>query len=89
MGLYAETAIVDDRLSLAEQGKQTPVFVSVCSKQTEACRFRFLFAGNKRKLPFPLVLLSICEIPETCSRGDVQTWTVETWGHGDMGTWGH
>jgi hypothetical protein len=29
-----------------------PFSVSVCSKQTEVCRFRFPFAANKRKLPF-------------------------------------
>jgi hypothetical protein len=48
-----ETAIVDYRLSFADQGKQTSVFsVSVFSKQTEVCHFRFPFAKNKRKLPF-------------------------------------
>jgi hypothetical protein len=37
MGKFAET-IVDYRLSLADQGKQTSV--SVCSKQTEIAVFR-------------------------------------------------
>jgi hypothetical protein len=50
MGTYAETAIVDYRLSFADQEKQT--FVSICSKQIEVCRFRFPFAENRRKLPF-------------------------------------
>jgi hypothetical protein len=36
MGMFAETAIVDYRLSFGNQGKQTSVFL-------------FLFAANKRK----------------------------------------
>jgi hypothetical protein len=40
-------------LSFADQGKQTSVSISVSSKQTEIFCFRFLFAENKRKLPFP------------------------------------
>jgi hypothetical protein len=42
--MFAETAIVDYRLSLANQGKQIPFSVSVFSKQTEGCRFHFPFA---------------------------------------------
>jgi hypothetical protein len=42
MDMFAETAIVDNRLSFADQGKQTSV--SVYSKQTKVCRFRFPFA---------------------------------------------
>ncbi len=41
MGKFAETAIVDYRLSYANQGKQTSIF-----------RFRFLFVADKRKSPF-------------------------------------
>jgi hypothetical protein len=43
---------------LPTKGNKLPFSVFVCSKQTEVCRFRFLFAANKRKLPFsvfPLV----------------------------------
>jgi hypothetical protein len=29
-----------------------------CSKQTEVCCFRFLFAANKRKLPFSVNFVS-------------------------------
>jgi hypothetical protein len=50
MGTFAETAIVDCRLSFANQGKQTTV--SVRNKQMEICCFRFPFAANKRKLLF-------------------------------------
>jgi hypothetical protein len=53
MGTFAETAIIDYRLSCADQGKQTFVFLlrfqqtnirlpfplSVCSKQTEVIIF--------------------------------------------------
>jgi hypothetical protein len=50
MGTFAETAIVVYRLSIKE--KQLPFSVSVCSKQTEVYRLRFLLAAKKRKLPF-------------------------------------
>jgi hypothetical protein len=40
MGKFAETAILDYRLSFADHGKQTSFSVSVCSKQTEVNRFR-------------------------------------------------
>jgi hypothetical protein len=50
MSRFAETAILYYRLSFADQGKRT--FVSVCSKQTEVCRFRFPFAENKRNCRF-------------------------------------
>jgi hypothetical protein len=42
----------DYHLSFANQGKQTLFSVSVGSKQTEVCHFRFPFAANKWKLPF-------------------------------------
>jgi hypothetical protein len=35
MGKYAEIAFVDYRLSFTEGGNKLPVFVFVCSKQTE------------------------------------------------------
>jgi hypothetical protein len=55
MDKFAETAIIDYRLSFADQGKQISVFrfrlqqtngnlpfpFSVCSKQTEVAVFRF------------------------------------------------
>jgi hypothetical protein len=47
MGTFVKTAIVNYRLSFAA----FPFSVSVCSKQTEVCRFRFPFAANKRKSP--------------------------------------
>jgi hypothetical protein len=39
MGTFAETANINNRLSFADQGKQTSVF-------------RFPFATNRQKLPF-------------------------------------
>jgi hypothetical protein len=52
MGTFAETAIVDKRSSMANQGEQTSVEIYVCGEKTEVCLFRFLFAANKQKLPF-------------------------------------
>jgi hypothetical protein len=37
---------------LATMADQLPFYVSVFSKETEVCRFRFLFAANKQKLRF-------------------------------------
>jgi hypothetical protein len=39
---------LDNRLSFADQGKQTSV--SVCSKQTKVCRFRFPFAEKQTEV---------------------------------------
>ncbi len=66
MGTFAETAIVDYRLSFVDQGKQTSV--SVCSKQTEVCRFRFPFVENERKLPF-----SVSSVFRLRKHGDMET----------------
>jgi hypothetical protein len=52
MSLFAETAIVDYRLSFADQGKQLPFSVSVCDKQTEVSHFNFPIGANKRRSPF-------------------------------------
>ncbi len=37
---------------LPTKENKLPFSVPVCSKQTEVCRFNFLFAANKRKSPF-------------------------------------
>jgi hypothetical protein len=46
MGTFAET-IVDYRLPFATKKNKLPFPVSVCSKQTEVCRFHFTFTLNK------------------------------------------
>ncbi len=48
MGTLAETAIIYYRWSFANQGKKPQFSVSVCSKQTEVCRFRFPFAAKSK-----------------------------------------
>jgi hypothetical protein len=65
MGTFAETAIVDYRLSFAHWENKLLFSISVCSKQTEVSRFRFPFAANNEGRRFPLVLFSICGILET------------------------
>ncbi len=85
--MFAETVIVDFRLTFAEQGKQTSVFLfhlrqingsllfpfSICSKQTEVAVFRqFRFhLRNSGNM-------------ETWRRGDMEPWRHR---HGDMETW--
>jgi hypothetical protein len=46
MGKFAETGIIDYRVSFANY-KENKLLFLVCSKQTEVCRFRFVFAANK------------------------------------------
>ncbi len=62
MGKFAETANADYHLLFADQGKQTSV--SVCSKETEVCCFRFPFATNKQKFAFPfsIYIYSHCTV---------------------------
>jgi hypothetical protein len=83
MVTFAKTAIVDYRLSFANQGKQTSIFhfhlqqtngslpfpFSICSKQTE-------------------VALSISSVFYLWNSGNMGTWT---WNHrdGDRKTWRH
>jgi hypothetical protein len=58
MSTFSETAIVDYRLSFADQGKQTSVFrFNLQQTKLEVYSFRFPF------VPFS-------EIPETWSHGD-------------------
>ncbi len=40
--------------SLSTKENKLLFSVSVCSKQTEVCLFSFVFAANKRKLPFSI-----------------------------------
>jgi hypothetical protein len=63
MGTFAETAIVDYRLSFANQGKQTSVF-------------RFLFVENKRK--FAVAVFHLQQTNESCQFPLVQ-FSVYTW----------
>jgi hypothetical protein len=44
MGTIAETAIIDYQLLFADQQNKLLFSVSACSKQTEVCLIRFLFA---------------------------------------------
>jgi hypothetical protein len=37
---------------LPTKENKLPFSLSFCSKQTEVCRFRFVFEANKRKSPF-------------------------------------
>jgi hypothetical protein len=54
MGTFDETQIVDYRLSLQTKENKFPFVVSVCGKRTEVCCYRFPFAENKWKSPFPV-----------------------------------
>jgi hypothetical protein len=81
MGTFAETAVVDYRLSFADQGKRTSVF-RYCLQQTNGgCHFT-------------IVQFSICRIPETLRHGDMELGYIDMrhgnmdkWRHGDVVTW--
>jgi hypothetical protein len=62
MGTFAETAIVDYRLSFADQGKKTSIYRFRLQQQTEVCRNRFPFASYKQKLPFLDINTSVFQI---------------------------
>ncbi len=49
---FAETANVVQRLFDDQKKQKLPFSISVFSKQSEVCRFRFPFAANELKLPF-------------------------------------
>jgi hypothetical protein len=71
MGTFAETAIIDYRLSFADQGKQTSAF----HLQQTSGILPFPFSENKKKLP-----LSISSIFPLQNFGNVETWTWK-WRH--------
>jgi hypothetical protein len=96
MGTFAETAIVDYHLSLMTKENKLLFSVSVSSKQTEVCSFRFPFAANKQKLLFsvsPLFHLRHSRNIETRTwrHGDMELETDMRYGniHRDMETWKH
>jgi hypothetical protein len=68
METFAETAIIDYHLLLGTKENKLLFSVSVCSKQTEFRRLRFLFAENKRQLPF-----SVSSVPWRHGDGDLET----------------
>jgi hypothetical protein len=54
MGTFVEIAIVDYRLSFADQGKQTSNFLFHMQQTNKSLPFQFCVAANKRKLPLYL-----------------------------------
>jgi hypothetical protein len=89
-GTFAETAIVDYRLSFADQGKTS-------------FRFLFAFAANKRKFSASVFRLQkthgschfLIDPFSVCGKhGGMETWKhrdidMETWKHGEIETWRH
>jgi hypothetical protein len=59
VGTFAETAIVDYRLSFADQGKQASVFRFLLQQTDGSLLFRFPFAESKRKLHFSVSSVSV------------------------------
>ncbi len=59
MGTFVETAIVDYRLSFADNGKQTFLFLFHLQQTNRSLLFLFSVAIKERKLPFPLVPFSV------------------------------
>jgi hypothetical protein len=71
MGMFAETVIVDYRLSFADQGKQTYIFS--LHQKMEVCHFHFLFAANKWKFLFSVssfFCVCVCVLYAAVSNGN-------------------
>jgi hypothetical protein len=75
MGSLAEAAIVNYRLSFADQGKQTSIFRFRLQQQKEVCCFCFPFSSNKRKF-----LFSVSSVFRLRNSGkmEMETWRMET-----------
>jgi hypothetical protein len=52
MGTFAETAIVDYRLSFSDHGKQTSVFRFRLQQTNASLPFPFSVCSKQRKLPY-------------------------------------
>jgi hypothetical protein len=72
MGTFSKTSIVDYRLLFANQGKKCPFIPSAANKREFAVSV-FHLQQIDESCRFPLVLFSVCGIPETWRHG-----------HGDM-----
>jgi hypothetical protein len=70
MDMFAETAIVEYRLSFVDQGNKRLFSVSGRSKQTEVFRFHFQFSENKKKLKLPFAVSSVFRLRNS---GNVKT----------------
>jgi hypothetical protein len=71
-------------LRLLTKEKKFPF--SVSSKQTEVCHDHFLFAVNKRKLPFAVHSVFCLQNSGTWRHGNRNRGAMETWSwrHGDI-----
>jgi hypothetical protein len=95
MGTFAETAIVDYRLSCADQGKQTSNFCFRLQQRKLSCHFLFVLLAVFRKhgdidMEIWRHINGYIEMEtwkhvemETLRHGDMETWTW-TWRHGDI-----
>jgi hypothetical protein len=75
MGMFAETVIVDYRLSFTDQGKQTSVFS--CSKKRKFVIFVFCLQQKNGSFHFLLVPFSVCVCVRTVCRRLQRKWKTE------------
>jgi hypothetical protein len=78
MGTFAETAIVNYRLSFTNQGKQTSLF-RFSLQQTNG-RLPLLFSVCRKQKE---VAFSVSSVFRFWNSGNVETWNMGTWSHGD------
>jgi hypothetical protein len=64
MSTFAETAIVDYRLSYANQGKKYIHFPFLFAANTQKFAVSVFRLQKNQKLPFPLGPFSVCKIPD-------------------------
>ncbi len=84
--MFAETATVNYRLSFADKGQQTSVFLFHLQQSIGSLPFPFSFTANKQKLPF-----SISSIFRLRYSGNMETWKHGDidMRHGNMKKWRH
>jgi hypothetical protein len=64
LGTFAETAVIDYRLSFADEGNKLPVSISVAAKK-EVFRFPFSVFSKQTEVADLYYFRFCCEIPET------------------------
>jgi hypothetical protein len=74
MGTFTETVIVDKVPIIVVEEHKRPFSVSLCSKQTEVCRYHLPFAENTWKLSFSISFVFRLR----------NSRNVETWRNGDI-----
>jgi hypothetical protein len=92
---FAETGIVDNRSLFPIKENKLPFSISICSKQTEVCRFPFLICSKQIEVAVFHYFHFLFALFRKHGDIDMESWwsyeDMETWRHvdRDMETWRH